>query len=88
MERRTLRQRRGGGLKMAAIHAACPTLLGDVSRLAKSNDDFLSVLDSLVRHAGNISDGGRRRLRRLAVPRLSGSSRFASVAVSVLDCFH
>lgn len=58
MERRTLRQRRGGGLKMAAIHAACPTLLGDVSRLAIQmttscpSSTVLSVMPATYRMVG------------------------------------
>lgn len=48
---------RGDLVKLDAIHTARPGLLDDLSHLAKSNDDFLSVLDCLVRHAGDISDG-------------------------------
>ena len=45
--------RRGDLARIAAIHAARPTLLDDVSRLAKTNDEFLSVLDCLLRYAAN-----------------------------------
>ncbi|MBR0851689.1 hypothetical protein JQ543_28390 [Bradyrhizobium diazoefficiens] len=58
---------RGDFAKVAAIHAAHPTLLDDVSRLAKSDDDFLSVLDCLVRHAADISDGSAKGLLEAAV---------------------
>jgi len=59
--------KRGDLAKIAAIHVAHPTLLDDVSRLANTNDEFLSVLDSLVRHAGDISRGSARGLLEAAV---------------------
>lgn len=59
--------KRGDLAKIAAINAARPTLLDDVCRLAKTNDEFLSVLDSLLRHAGDISDGSEKGLLEAAV---------------------
>ena len=59
--------KRGDLAKMAAIHKARPTLLYDISRLAKTNDEFLSVLDCLVRHAGEISDSSAKGLLEAAV---------------------
>jgi len=53
--------------KIAAIRAARPALLDDVARLAKIHDDFLSVLDCLVRHAGDISDASAKGLLEAAV---------------------
>lgn len=58
---------RGDLAKMAAIHAVRPTLLDEISCLAKTNDDFWSVLDCLVRHAGDISDGSGKGLLEAAV---------------------
>ncbi|WP_245508680.1 hypothetical protein [Bradyrhizobium zhanjiangense] len=52
--------------KMAAIRAARPGLLDDVARLAV-HDDFLSVLDCLVRHAGDISVASDKGLLEAAV---------------------
>lgn len=52
---------RGDLARVAAIHAARPSLLDDVSRLLKSND-CLSALDCLIRHAGDISQGSARGL--------------------------
>jgi len=59
--------KRGDLAKIAAIHAWRPTLVDDVSSLAKANDDFLSVLDSLLRHAGDISDSSANGLLEAAV---------------------
>jgi hypothetical protein len=53
--------------KLAAIRAECPTLLDDIVRLAQSNDEFMSVLDCLVRHEGGISDGSAQALLDAAV---------------------
>ena len=58
---------RGDFAKVSAIDAGCPTLLDDLCRLAKANDDFLSVLECLVRHAGDISDGSAKGLAEAAV---------------------
>ena len=52
-------------MKLDTIHKVRPGLLDDLSRLAKS-DDFLSVLDCLVRHAGNISGGSAKGLLSVA----------------------
>jgi hypothetical protein len=59
--------KRGDWAKMAAIRAARPALLDDVARLAKIHDDFLSALDCLVRHAGDISDASAKGLLEAAV---------------------
>jgi len=59
--------KRGDLGKMAAIHAALPTLLDDLFRLAKTQDDFLSVLDCLVCHAGDISNASATGLLEAAV---------------------
>lgn len=59
--------RRGDLAKMATIRAARPALLDDVARLAKTHDDFLSVLDCLVRHAGDISDASAKGLLEAAI---------------------
>ena len=59
--------KRGDLAKMAAIRAARPGLLDDVARLAKIHDDFLSVLDCLVRHAGDISDASAKGLLEAAI---------------------
>jgi hypothetical protein len=58
---------RGDLTKIAAIRAECPTLLEDIVRLAQSNDEFMSVLDCLVRHEGGISDGSAQGLLGAAV---------------------
>ena len=53
--------------KIAEIHAAHPALLADLSRLAKADSDFLSVLDCLVRHEDGISEGSAKGLLGAAV---------------------
>ncbi|WGD50270.1 hypothetical protein QA641_32375 [Bradyrhizobium sp. CB1650] len=58
---------RGDLAKMAAIHAARPMLLDDLSRAMKANDEFLPVLDWLVRHADDISVGSATGLLEAAV---------------------
>lgn len=58
---------RGDLAKIAAIHTARPVLFEEITRLAKSNDDFLSVLDCLVRHEGSISDESAKGLLDAAV---------------------
>jgi hypothetical protein len=58
---------RGDLANIDEIHAMSPTLLADLSRLAKSNDDFLSVLDCLARHEGVISDGSAAGLLDAAI---------------------
>jgi hypothetical protein len=57
---------RGDLATITAVREACPSLLDEVSRLAKSNSAFLSVLDCLVRHAGDVSDGSARDLLEAA----------------------
>jgi hypothetical protein len=59
--------KRGDMAKVAEIRAARPKLLDDVSRLARTNDEFLSALDSLIRHADDISDGSSNGLLEAAV---------------------
>jgi len=49
--------KRGDLARIAAIHATRPTLLEDLCCAAKTNDQFMSVLDSLLCHADDISDG-------------------------------
>lgn len=58
---------RGDLAKIDAIHAARPTLLDEISRLARTNDEFMSVLDGLLRHAGAISHGCSKGLLEAAV---------------------
>jgi hypothetical protein len=58
---------RADWVKIAEIHAAHPALLADLSRLAKADSDFLSVLDCLVRHEDGISDGSAKGLLDAAV---------------------
>ena len=59
--------KRGDLVNIAVIHATRPSLLNEISSLAKTNDEFLSVLDSLVRHAGDISEGSARGLLEAAI---------------------
>ncbi|WP_245509528.1 hypothetical protein [Bradyrhizobium vignae] len=59
--------KRGDLAKMTAIRAARPDLLDDVARLVKTHDDFLSVLDCLVSHAGDISAASAKGLLEAAV---------------------
>lgn len=58
---------RGDLAMVATIRAEQPTLVEDIVRLAQSNDEFMSVLDSLVRHEGCISEGAAKGLLRAAV---------------------
>lgn len=58
---------RGDLTKIDAIRAASSTLLEDIVRLAQSNDEFMSVLNCLVRHEGGISDGSAQGLLDAAV---------------------
>ncbi|HLG83981.1 MAG TPA: hypothetical protein VKY22_23465 [Bradyrhizobium sp.] len=59
--------KRGDLAKIAAIHAVRPELLHDICRLAKTNGEFLSVLDCLVRYAGDVMDSSDRGLLVAAV---------------------
>jgi hypothetical protein len=58
---------RGDLTKVAAIRAEYHTLIEDIVRVAQSNDEFLSVLDSLVRHQAGISEGSAKGLLGAAV---------------------
>lgn len=58
---------RGDLAKICAIHAARPTLLDEVSRFARTDDEFMSVLDSLLRHARDISHGSAKGLLEAAL---------------------
>jgi hypothetical protein len=53
--------------RLADVCATHPALLDDVSRLAISNDRFLSVVDCLRHHAADISDGSANGLLQAAV---------------------
>lgn len=59
--------RRGDLAKTAAIRAARPALLDDIAGLAKTHEHFFSVLDCLVRHAGDISDASAKGLLEAAI---------------------
>ncbi|KGT79541.1 hypothetical protein MA20_11730 [Bradyrhizobium japonicum] len=53
--------------KIVEIYALRPALLPDLLRLAKSDTDFLSVLECLVRHEKGISEGSAKGLLEAAV---------------------
>ena len=58
---------RGTLTMLADVCATHPTLLDDVSRLAKSHDRLLSFVDCLCRHATDISEGSAKGLLQAAV---------------------
>lgn len=53
--------------RIADIHSVYPALLGDLSRLVTSNEAFVSALDCLVRHAGDVGAGSANGLLDAAV---------------------
>lgn len=58
---------RGDLDKVTAIHAALPTLLGDIAGLVDTNTELVSVLDCLVHHAAEITEGSAKGLLKAAV---------------------
>lgn len=58
---------RGDLAKVATIRAEHPTLVEDIVRLTQSNDEFMTVLDCLVRHEDCISEGAAKGLLGAAV---------------------